>query len=271
VRTPEWVAVAYFAYLLAAGLVLPLPSRSRRLLSAACAALVAFIVFLARLPASPVFGVCRDWLPGAYLIIGYWLSGLFFVRPDVAWEVRLARGDRWLFDALALGRFIRRAPRLLLELFELAYLCVYGLVPAGLAVLYLAGQRREADVFWTVVLIGTYLAYGALPWITTRPPRALEARSAIDDRQLWVRRLNLAVLDRASIQINTFPSGHAAGAVSAAAILARDVPAAGVVWGAIAAGIIAGSVLGRYHYALDALCGVLAAGVGLGVGMALAG
>jgi hypothetical protein len=37
------------------------------------------------------------------------------------------------------------------------------------------------------------------------------------------------------------------------------LPAAGLIFGAIAAGICVSSVTGRYHYALDAIAGVVAA------------
>jgi hypothetical protein len=263
VRTPEWIAAAYFTYLLAGGLGLLQPGPRRTRLVAWCAALLAVIFLFAASGSSPVLRTCRDWLPGAYLIIGYWLSGLFFIQPDLVWESRLAAVDRAVFDWLRLDVFLRRAPRVLLELFELAYLCVYPLVPAGLVVLYVAGLRGQADLFWTGVLIATYLAYGTLPWITTRPPRSIETAAAIDRRRLSVRRLNLRVLDRASIQINTFPSGHAAGAVATALMVGWHLPWAGAVIGAISVGIIAGSVLGRYHYALDAVLGVLAALAGV--------
>jgi membrane-associated phospholipid phosphatase len=67
------------------------------------------------------------------------------------------------------------------------------------------------------------------------------------------------VLRHGSIQVNTFPSGHAAGSVATALAVAAVSPAAGVIFGVIAAGIVIGSVVGRYHYAADSLAGVLVA------------
>ena len=71
--------------------------------------------------------------------------------------------------------------------------------------------------------------------------------------------MNLAVLDRASVQWNTFPSGHTAASVATALAVASDMPLAGVVLGVVAVSIAAGSVVGRYHYAADALAGVAVA------------
>ena len=130
-------------------------------------------------------------------------------------------------------------------------------MPAGFAWLVLAGFADEADRFWSIVLLAAFLCYGLLPWIPTRAPRALER-----DRGVWrsaVRRLNLAVLGRASVQWNTFPSGHTAASLATALALGSVVPVAGVVFGIVAVSIAAGSVAGRYHYAADAIAGALVA------------
>jgi membrane-associated phospholipid phosphatase len=63
------------------------------------------------------------------------------------------------------------------------------------------------------------------------------------------------LLGATSIQVNTFPSGHAAEAL-AATLLLLGAPwpiAAGMFLNALA--ISAGTVFGRYHYAADAIAG----------------
>jgi membrane-associated phospholipid phosphatase len=64
------------------------------------------------------------------------------------------------------------------------------------------------------------------------------------------------VLDRASVQWNTFPSGHTAASVAAALAVAGHSLVAGMVLGLVAVSIAIGSVVGRYHYAADAIAGV---------------
>ena len=73
------------------------------------------------------------------------------------------------------------------------------------------------------------------------------------------RRVNLMVLGRASVRLNTFPSGHAATALGAALALASVLPWQGLALGVAAAGVVAGSVVGRYHYAADAVAGIAVA------------
>ena len=98
-----------------------------------------------------------------------------------------------------------------------------------------------------------------LPWIQTRPPRALRLHAGIEDRRLAIHRLNGLVLSLGSIQVNTFPSGHAAGAFATAFAVAMFVPSALVPFLVLAASITIGSVIGRYHYAADSAAGVLVA------------
>jgi hypothetical protein len=203
-----------------------------------------------------------------YLLAGYWLPGLLVTAPDVRFEARLLGADRRLFGADGLARFERSAPRLLIEYLELAYLSCYAVVPAGYLCLRLAGHGPESvDRFWSVVLLASFMCYGLLPWLPTRAPRALEPHRA--GARSSIRHLNLAVLNRASVQWNTFPSGHTAASVATALVVGSYMPLAGALLGIVAISIAAGSVVGRYHYAADALVGagvavlafVMAAGV----------
>ena len=109
------------------------------------------------------------------------------------------------------------------------------------------------------MLVAEFACYGMLPWIQTRPPRAIEAVSTDAPPARLVRRLNLGVASRASIQVNTLPSGHAAGAIAAALAVGSTLPAAGAGLMVLAVSITVASVLGRYHYVVDAVLGVVVA------------
>lgn len=197
-------------------------------------------------------------MPLVYLLVGYWLPALIVRKPNLGFEQRLLNVDRRLFGADGLARFERRAPRAIIEYLELAYLLCYAVVPAGYLWLLLAGHDAGAvDRFWSTVLLAAFLCYGLLPWIPTRAPRAVEPRR--DATRSSIRELNLAVLNRASVQWNTFPSGHTAASLATALAVGSDMPIAGVVLGVVALSIAAGSVVGRYHYAADAVAGAAVA------------
>ncbi len=250
-RSSEWVVVAYFLYLLATAAILRAPARRIRRLVTLAVATTAVIVLLASRHASPAAAVLRDFLPGAYVMIGYWLTGLLYRGADTTLEAWLERFDVRLIARV--GPVASRLPSVVREAIEFAYLCCYPLVPAAVAVLYALGERSRADAFWTLVLVATFVAYGVLPWAGTRPPRAIEAGEP--GRRYLFQRVNLVVLDRGSIQVNTFPSGHAASAWAVTLFMTTVPGAPWWVFASFAVAIGAGAVAGRYHYALDVVAG----------------
>jgi membrane-associated phospholipid phosphatase len=159
--------------------------------------------------------------------------------------------------ASRVATFRTRAPVVVLEVLELAYLFCYPLVPLGFVALRLTGHTdgADADRFWTTVLGAALPCYGTLPWLPTRPPRAMEIAETGATRS--VRVINGRVLRSVSVGWNTFPSGHAAASVATALAVGARMPVVGAMFGVIAIGICIGSVTGRYHYAADALAGMI--------------
>jgi membrane-associated phospholipid phosphatase len=199
--------------------------------------------------------VVREWLmPPVLLLVGYWTSGQFFAAPMTGIERALTVFDR----SFGVDAAIRATPRWLQTVLEAAYAGVYLLVPAALLIRFATLADGQPDEFWTVVLVTDFICFGCLPWIQTRPPRAIVVRAP------WrsgVRSLNEQLLAKTSIQHNTFPSGHAAEAL-ACLLLVAAAPGPIVAAVAVAALLVStGAVLGRYHYAADALAGWIVAAV----------
>jgi membrane-associated phospholipid phosphatase len=199
-------------------------------------------------------------LPSLVLLTGYWLSGLFFVRPDPRIEHWLLSVDDRILTRPGVLSWFRQAPRLVTEYFELTYLLVYLAVPAGAVTLALGGHADQIGRFWTIVLLAEFACYGMLPWIQTRPPRVFDTQTG-GGPQPPIRRFNHAIVNRASIQANTVPSGHAAGALATALAVGSSMPAAGGAFLVLAICIAAATVLGRYHYTIDTVLGVIVAAV----------
>ena len=237
------MAAAYFAYL--AGMALA------RLKPRPAALSIAVLISILLIGMPSV-------MPLVYLLVGYWLPALLVHEPNVRFERRLLNVDRRLFGSDGLARFERVAPRALVEYLELAYLFCYTVVPAGYTCLLLAGHDAAAiDRFWSVVLLASFVCYGLLPWLPTRAPRAIER--PVGAMRSSIRGWNLAVLNRASVQWNTFPSGHTAASMATALAVGSYMPLAGIILGVVALSIAAGSVVGRYHYAADAIVGAAVA------------
>ena len=193
--------------------------------------------------------VLNDWiLPPALLLIGYWSSGFLFVAPRPAQEAAL----RWLDDRVNVSSIAARTPRALAEVFESAYAGVYVLIPIALVIYLTFAPRPDPDRFWAIVLVTDFICFALLPWIQTRPPRALEISEPWSSS---VRAFNLRMLGATSIQVNTFPSGHAAEGLAAALLVTAAPPAIVLAMLTAALAVAAGAVLGRYHYLADAIAG----------------
>jgi membrane-associated phospholipid phosphatase len=252
------VAVGYLSYLAVVSLARREYAKARApLFIAAAVAWGAQIIVTVLGPAalSPALEVV---LPSLILLTGYWLSGLLFVRPDPRLERWLLSADEIVLTRTGVLTWFRTAPRAVSEYFELSYLLVYLAVPAGAVTLAIGGHADQIRRFWTVVLLAEFACYGMLPWIQTRPPRVLEPAVVIGPRTP-IRRLNHAIVNRASIQANTIPSGHAAGAFATALAVGATMPAAGAVFLILAVSIAVATVLGRYHYVSDTVLGLLVA------------
>jgi hypothetical protein len=254
--TYEWITIGYFLYLIATAVAVPGLTPNRR----ARVAIFSFAVLgviggIATVDASWT-RIVRPWLPLVYLVAAYWLPSRLVTRTNQAFEARLAAWDR-LPLVSRIATFRTRAPVAVLEALELAYLFCYPLVPLGFVALALTGQTTGADSdrFWTTVLGAALPCYGTLPWLPTRPPRAMEI--AETGAIASVRVINAQVLQSVSVGWNTFPSGHAAASVATALAVGARMPVVGAVFGVIAIGICIGSVTGRYHYAADAIAGVV--------------
>ena len=243
-----WIAAsaAYFGYIaLTAALMRGVTGR-RRLRAVVFVALGVLALAAAALTTSRVVG---EWvLPAAILLLAYWATGALYVAPMPTVEAALMAVD----DRLGIRQRAGRMPHWLATFLEFAYVGVYPLIPIGLGLHVWYSDPPDVARFWAVVLITDYICFGTLPWLQTRPPRSLERAEP------WrspLRRLNVRLVRTASIQVNTFPSGHAAEAL-AVALLVLDAPWPWVAWMFFnVAAISAGAVFGRYHYAVDAFTG----------------
>jgi membrane-associated phospholipid phosphatase len=253
----HWIALAYIVYLVVTSWLRPEFASVRLRLLTAALALGTLTAIDRTYPMGAAWSLVI--IPSLVLLGGYRMSGLLFVRVDARAEMWLRQSDdRWLRRTGILPGF-ERAPMLVREFFELSYLLVYAALPVGAVVLLVSGESAGAAHYWTVVLLAEFACYAVLPWVQTRPPMLLEPRpqaSAIDGP---MRRFNQAIAARGSIHANTIPSGHAAGAFACALAISDVLPAAGAAFAALAVSIATASVVGRYHYAADAVLGLAVA------------
>lgn len=61
--------------------------------------------------------------------------------------------------------------------------------------------------------------------------------------------------------MNTFPGAHVASTMAASFVILRVAPTIGIAFLVVAISIAIGAVIGRYHYAADAVAAVLWAAI----------
>jgi membrane-associated phospholipid phosphatase len=245
------VAVVYFLYLATVCWLRPLPTR-RRLLVTALALLAALIAFAAA-AAPPLI---RDWIPILYILAGYYLAGRLFVAPSDPLEQWLLAWDRRLFGDPT-TRFARW-PGWLVAYLDIVYVFCFLLPPGGLLALTAAGRSDLANEYWTLVLAANLGAFAPLSVFQTRPPWMLERTPELAARS--VHRAASHVVERGTIGVNTFPSGHVAASFAVALAIVEPLPLMGAVFMVVAVSISVACVVGRFHYAVDVVAGALLAG-----------
>ena len=245
---PGWSAasIPYFVYIVAASVMTRDLRPAARFLAAGSALLGLALSMTAAY--TTAFWLRSVILPPIVLLIAYRASGFLWRGPMFGVEATLISADQ----AFRIPELVRRTPRWIAEVLEFSYAGVYPLVPIAFLVHMLYSRAPDADRFWTIVLVTDYVCFAMLPFIQTRPPRALETG---DPWSTHLRAFNMVIVNHASIRMNTVPSGHAAEAL-ASALLVLDAPPPVVVGMFLAGGAVSvGAVFGRYHYALDIIAG----------------
>ena len=251
-RSSEWVSFVYFAALTAIARFRPLPSARRVQITAIGVLSSVAVVTGARLAAPAV----RDWMPPLVILAGYFLSGRFFVKPSPSFEGWLIAWDRRLLGDPA-TRF-SHWPRAVLAYLEIVYMGCFVLVPAGFAALAWTGRSALADSYWTLVTAAEFGSFASLGIVQARPPWMVERKAVLSDRS--VHRAASMMVEHLTIHANTFPSGHVAGSLAVALAVMRAMPELGLVLLFLAGSIAVACVVGRYHYIVDVMAGVLLTG-----------
>lgn len=250
VWTTERLALAYFLYLAVVCWLRPL-GRARQVGLTLVALLASVAILYARF--APIW--VREWAPAAYILLGYYASAYLFIAPSRTTEAWLVAWDRRLLGDPS-TRFARW-PRTLVALLEIVYMGCFLLIGGGFVLLAARGERALADRYWTLVVGAELGSFAPLAFVQTRPPWALERKPVLADRA--VHELAALMVERFTIRVNTFPSGHVAGSLAVALAVGGAMPWAGLAFGAVAVIVAIACIVGRYHYVIDVVAGALLA------------
>jgi membrane-associated phospholipid phosphatase len=264
VRGAEWLALIYFAFL--AGIAPFFPARPHLGLKPLMVVLLAVpLTFVVAWLEPRIQGQSmswfRDWWPIALLLVGFreldWFTPAQYpLRFESTW----LRWDHTLLHGARLQQAIEATGPVLPGLLELMYFLVYGVGAFSVAALWLTGNRSRVNNFYLVYLSGALLAYALIPWYPSLPPRYVAPLADLPHVITPLRQLNLWVLDQGTVHAGVFPSAHVSSAFSAAFGLLLVLPERrryGWIGFAFAVTVSVATVYGRYHYAADAVAGLL--------------
>jgi membrane-associated phospholipid phosphatase len=203
-----------------------------------------------------------DWLvltigPVMYIELRWIIAGAGVPHRDawaIAWEQALFPSDPSATLAPRLPFFA------LSEALHLAYAAYYLLVYLPPIALYLRGRRDEflATVLALTFVYGVcFVTYALLP---VDGPRYLVGPAAAPEGP--IRTFVLALLDQGSSRGTAFPSSHVAASVVASLCALQYQRRVGVLVAIVTAALTVATVYGGFHYAVDALVGVILGALG---------
>jgi len=256
----EWINSLFFSLIFVLAWIFPI-SLSKRLVACAIGIFgIAICIFMAESPAflsEENSRALRQWLPVLLILVAYHQSGRLFEKPWPKFQNFLLGLDRRLFGKSFHGPEAIRVSAFWSAYFEISYVVCYPLIPAALGALILSNHPNKVEEFWVVVLPATYACYALIPFFPALPPRLLPGGPTALVRPGKARAFNEWILRHASIRANTFPSAHVASCTAASLVLLRYEPWVGAVFLGISLSIAVSVVIRRYHYAADAILGVM--------------
>ncbi len=263
-RPAELILAAYFAYTAALASVFPLEAADRLQALGASLATLAGLHCAGRLPNRFAPEILRITLPVAGVLLAYKQIGLFArPQPDHALERSWVDWDRLLLSDWGLTRAIDSCGPVLPSLLELLYLLTYAIPLAGLMILAASRRLDRADRLLACFAASAVCAYALYPFFPSEPPRTIFPGELSGSIDTLLRRINWWILGKGGIHTSVFPSGHVSSALGVGIGLLLALPDRkryGIALISITPGIALATVYGRYHYAVDALAGLVVAG-----------
>jgi len=211
--------------------------------------------------AGPVGQFLGDWYP--MLLLGGLYAEVGVLNVDLAYQHDLVvqRLELWAFGSQLSYRWIREMPNPLLSWFlHGCYLAYYAILYSSPLGLWLSGRRAAARRTIFAVMITFYLCYVVFLFFPVAGPRYAFDLAHNRATGVWPARATQWLLDRGDSWGAAFPSSHVAAAVVAAVCALRYWRRLGLVLAPFTIGLVLSVVYGQFHYAVDAVAGLIVAG-----------
>ena len=226
-------------------------------------ALVVVLVLLAPLArqAGPTGRFVGDWYP--MLLLGGLYAEVGVLNVDLGYQHDqvIQRLEVWVFGSQLSYRWIREMPNVAVSWFlHGCYLAYYAILYASPLGLWASGRRDAARHTIFAVMVTFYICYVVFLFFPVAGPRYAFDLAHNAATNVWPARAAQWLLDRGDSWGAAFPSSHVAAAVVAAACALRYWRTLGLVLAPFTLGLVLSVVYGQFHYAVDAVAGLILAG-----------
>lgn len=236
-------------------------------LAAAHAMLVALVLLAPYARESgPVGRFLGEWYPMLLLAGLYSEIGVLTLASGYQHDLAIQRLETAVFGSQVSYRWIREMPvPWLSAVLHTCYLAYYAILFAPPLGLWFSGRREAARHTILGVMITFYLCYAIFLFYPVAGPRYTFALPHNAATAVGPARLTQWLLDRGDSWGAAFPSSHVAASVVATGFALRYWRPLGFALLLPTTGLVLAVVYGQFHYGVDALTGLLVAGVMLAV------
>ena len=207
-----------------------------------------------------------EWYP-MFLLAGlYGEVGILTVNAGFHNDALIQRLEVLAFGSEVSYRWIREMPVVWFSwLVHWCYLSFYAMLFAAPAGLWVVGKRIAARQTIFAIAVTFFICYVIFLFFPVAGPRYAFAQAHNAATEVTPARIAQWLLDRGDSWGAAFPSSHVAASVVATGMAWRHWRKLGLVLAPFTVGLVLAVVYGQFHYALDALSGLMLAGVMLAV------
>jgi len=214
-------------------------------------------------------GAARFWGEwyAMFLLAGlYGEVGVLTSHAGLHNDALIQRAEVFVFGSEVSYRWIREMPVVWFSWFvHWCYLSYYAMLFASPAGLWIVGKRLAARQTIFAIVVTFFVCYVIFLFFPVAGPRYAFALAHNPATEVTPARLAQWLLDRGDSWGAAFPSSHVAASVVATGMAWRHWRVLGLVLAPFTIGLVLAVVYGQFHYAVDALSGLMVAAAMLGV------
>src|SRR5207245_2192155 len=207
-----------------------------------------------------------DWYPMVLLPALYGEIGVLTLSAGFQNDLLIQRLETWVFGSQISYRWIRESPSVLLSwILHACYLAYYPILYASPLGLWMVGRRDASRHTIFAVMATFYLCYIVFLFFPVAGPRYAFDGAHNLATEVGPARFAAWLLDRGDSWGAAFPSSHVAASVVATGMALRYWRRLGLLLLLFTTGVMLAVVYGQFHYAVDAVAGLILAPLMLGV------